>query len=98
MGLIHRCCRNRPGLKDSAHYDLSRGGGIFPLLAGTSPADSGRSASRWWSKSSWGGSLSHSESMGGGWEDRGSPGWLVDGKVVGGELADDGGSNQWLPE
>jgi hypothetical protein len=33
-----------------------------------------------------GGSLSHSESMGGGWEDRGSPGLLVDGKAVGGEV------------
>jgi hypothetical protein len=37
--------------------------------------------------------LSHRESMGGGWEDRGSPGWLVDGKAIGSEVVDDGISN-----
>jgi hypothetical protein len=42
--------------------------------------------------------LSHSELMGGDWEDRGSPGQLVDGKAVDGEVADDGGSDQWLPK
>jgi hypothetical protein len=36
--------------------------------------------------------------MGGGWEDKGSPAWIVDGKAVGGEVADDSGSDQWLPE
>jgi hypothetical protein len=40
--------------------------------------------------------LSHSESMGGGWENRGSPAWLVDGKPVGSEVVDDDGSDQWL--
>jgi hypothetical protein len=42
--------------------------------------------------------LSHNESMGGRWEDRASLGWLVDGKAVDGEVADDDGSDQWLPE
>jgi hypothetical protein len=73
----------------SAHYDR---------FTGASSTDSGRPMVRWWSRSSWGGSLTHSESMGGGWEDRGSLGQLVDGKAVGGEAADDGGSDQWLPE
>jgi hypothetical protein len=36
--------------------------------------------------------------MGGGWENRGSPAWLVDGETVGGEVVDDDGSDQWLPE
>jgi hypothetical protein len=36
--------------------------------------------------------------MGGGWENGGSPLQLVYGKAVGGEVVDDDGSDQWLPE
>jgi hypothetical protein len=36
--------------------------------------------------------------MGGGWKDGGSLGQIVDGKAVGGEVADDDGSDQWLSE
>jgi hypothetical protein len=31
--------------------------------------------------------------MGGGWENRSSPAWLVDGKAVNGEAVDDDGSD-----
>jgi hypothetical protein len=46
--------------------------------------------------SSQGGSLAHGESMGGGWDDRGSLKHPIDGKAVGGEVDDGGGSDQWL--
>jgi hypothetical protein len=42
--------------------------------------------------------VSHSESMGGGWENRSLPAQLVNGKAVGGEVVDDDGSDQWLLE
>jgi hypothetical protein len=61
-------------------------------------ADSGQPVARWWTRSGWGGRLSHSESMGGGSENRGSLALLVDGKAVGGEVVDDDGLDQWLPE
>jgi hypothetical protein len=73
--------------------------GSMPPFTGTVPlGDFGQPTVRWRNRSSWGGSLSHSESMGGGWENRGPPAWLVDGKAVGGEVVDDDGSDQWLPK
>jgi hypothetical protein len=42
--------------------------------------------------------MSHGESMGGCWENRGSLAWLVDDKVVSGEVVDDVGSDQSLSE
>jgi hypothetical protein len=65
-----------------------------PVTGAAQLANSGWPAVRWRSRSSWGGSLSHSESMRSGWENKSSLAWLVDGKVIGGEVVDDDGSDQ----